>query len=114
MPKNSSSKQLASRRRSPFNSNDSRIRPNKYFKSGDAWFPETISYSRTVDGEIAMDERTVIRNARFNEGVESASFTLRGLGLAKGTTVLDENLPNASLEWDGEQLIQTGKAPPMP
>jgi hypothetical protein len=87
---------------------------NKHCEAANVWFPETIGYSRKVDGQLLFEERISIRDAKFNFGVDSELFTVAGLGLRKGTSVLDMSLPDVDVqqEWDGKKLVRVGGFPP--
>jgi hypothetical protein len=87
---------------------------NKHCEPANVWFPETIDYSRKLDGQLLFEERISIRDAKFNVGVDSESFTVAGLGLRNGTSVLDMSLPDVDVqqEWDGKKLVRVAGFPP--
>lgn len=82
-----------------------------YEPSG-VWFPESVRYQYTVDGELHEEEHATIEVVSLNEPIETEVFTFAGMGVPKGWPVADHTRPDVSdqLAWDGRQIVSMKKS----
>jgi len=74
------------------------------------WFPKSITVRRTRGNEVLMVEQLKVIRCKFNHDVDPRLFTLAGLDLRAGTSVM-ENRRNFAADWvwDGEKLVAAPK-----
>jgi hypothetical protein len=78
----------------------------KQYDVGGVWFPEVVTYQRSVGGKIEREQVLTVDSAEFNVEADKKLFTLAGMNIPPATLVmgaLDEN--GISQEWDGEKLV---------
>jgi thiol-disulfide isomerase/thioredoxin len=80
---------------------------------------ETYLHGTRGDGKACSVTRFTRRNARFNIPVDPASWTLAGLDMKIGASVVDDRLMRRIGYWNGTGLSdnlpsQTAKSPPAP
>lgn len=72
----------------------------------DVWFPKTIVWQRSANGKITADEKIVVRKTDFTTEPKSTVFTLEGLDIFPGTSVIEHPAPPGPTRmWDGEKLV---------
>ena len=87
----------------------------KQYEAGGVWFPETVVYQRRVDGELRMEEVTTVKEAEFNIDLNPNVFTLAGMDVPAGTSVLETpSHSDGTRMWDGSKLVPKGGGPLEP
>ncbi|MBY0231661.1 MAG: hypothetical protein K2W96_20440 [Gemmataceae bacterium] len=66
------------------------------------WYPASTVYEESVDGKVAAREEVTVREAEFGP-VDPVAFTIKGLGLPKGTPIQDKR---RLLVWNGTELVK--------
>jgi hypothetical protein len=66
------------------------------------WYPSEVVFRIRMGGQLVTEEVLTVEDAEFEQSVPDSAFTLEGLNLPKGRTVLDG--PKVRV-WSGERLI---------
>ena len=79
------------------------------------WFPRTVDYTSTTDGEVLIEERIIVEEASFGIPIADEMFTLAGLNIEEGRYVSDLSSPN-SFAFTGGQVkrVQDPDEAPIP
>jgi hypothetical protein len=83
----------------------------RYAEKAEVWLPTRSVYTQTIDDKIYSSEDAVIVASKVNEPLDQSLFSLAGMDLPAGLSVMKiegPKSPAVALEWDGSSLIDIG------
>lgn len=84
----------------------------KQWNAGGVWFPGKVLYKRSLNGDVGIEELLTVKKAEFNIPVDESVFTLAGMDIPPGTSVVETPQQSVSRIWDGGKLIPDTTQPP--
>lgn len=72
------------------------------------WFPASLHYARTENGETTTEEKVQVLVHSLNAPLPEKLLTLKSVGAPAGTTVMHMYEKEGQFRWDGNQIISVG------
>ena len=70
-------------------------------RSNDLAFSSAITWRRSINGKVLVEQKIVLRNCRLNVKIDEGEFALESLKLPKGTVIIRETKGGLGTYWDG-------------
>lgn len=79
----------------------------KRFPHRDIWYPEQVSRTVHMNGELTFRETLTVGNAEFGEAIDDGVFELAAMDLPKNKRIFDrtEGGTEKTLVWDGKAAV---------